>query len=86
MDERSANPPEHELLDATGLTCPEPVFRTRRRLAGMRPGEVLEVHADDPMAELDFAVFCNRTGHELVSSRTVTGRFEIRIRKARRPD
>ncbi|MDT8449709.1 MAG: sulfurtransferase TusA family protein [Wenzhouxiangellaceae bacterium] len=84
MDERSTNPPEYELLDATGLTCPEPVFRARRRLAGMRPGEVLEVHADDPMARLDFAVFCERTGHQLVSSRAVAGRLEIRIRKRRR--
>ena len=50
-------------LDATGLLCPEPVFRTRLALAEMEPGQLLEVSADDPLAEVDMAVFCQRTGH-----------------------
>jgi TusA-related sulfurtransferase len=55
-------------LDATGLSCPEPVFRTRRMLAEMEPGQLLRVSADDPLAEVDMAVFCQRTGHSMVSS------------------
>lgn len=55
------------VLDATGLLCPEPVFRARQCLAAMRPGDLLEIRADDPLAEVDLAVFCERTGHEMVS-------------------
>lgn len=55
------------ILDATGLMCPEPVFRARQCLAAMEAGQVLEVLADDPLAELDLAVFCERTGHEMLA-------------------
>lgn len=69
-------------LDAVGLICPEPVFRVRRRLATMRAGNVLRVLTDDPLAELDLAVFCQRTGHELIESRDCDGVRISRIRKA----
>jgi tRNA 2-thiouridine synthesizing protein A len=57
-----------DVLDAIGLMCPEPVFAARRRLDAMQPGEVLEIRADDPLAELDLKVFCERTGHEFIES------------------
>ncbi|MDT8410112.1 MAG: sulfurtransferase TusA family protein [Wenzhouxiangellaceae bacterium] len=68
-------------LDAIGLQCPEPVFRTRRELARMQPGERLEVRADDPLAELDLAVFCQQTGHQLLSSRQESSCLVVTIRK-----
>ncbi|MFU8878480.1 MAG: sulfurtransferase TusA family protein, partial [Wenzhouxiangellaceae bacterium] len=51
-----------EILDALGMQCPEPVVHARNRLAHMAPGRVLEVLVDDPLAELDFTVFCRRAG------------------------
>jgi len=68
-------------LDARGLICPEPVVRARRALSQMNPGERLLVDADDPLAELDFRVFCERSGHELVDVEHLTDavlRFSIR--------
>lgn len=63
------NPDEStaRVLDATGLLCPEPVFRARRALADMEAGQLLQVSADDPLVEVDMAVFCQRTGHRMVS-------------------
>ncbi|GGG84553.1 hypothetical protein GCM10011415_38350 [Salipiger pallidus] len=55
-------------LDAIGLLCPLPVLKARKRLAGMAPGEVLRVRADDPAAVIDIPHFCNESGHELVSA------------------
>ena len=55
------------LLDATGLRCPLPVLRARKRLADLPPGTVLEVLADDPAADADMRAFCAATGHRLLA-------------------
>ena len=83
MDERANPAPGARCatLDATGLICPEPVLRARARLAQLDAGDVLEVVTDDPMAELDFQVFCDRTGHRLESSTERGGVRVTRIRK-----
>jgi TusA-related sulfurtransferase len=54
-------------LDATGLFCPEPVFRTKIEIERMQVGETLTVSADDPAAEDDISRWVTRTGHELVN-------------------
>ncbi len=63
-DGSSPNPARE--LDCRGLYCPLPVLRTERALAGLAAGEVLKVVATDPVAELDMAVFSQRSGHELL--------------------
>lgn len=69
-------------LDATGLLCPEPVFRARRALAEMEAGQLLQVSADDPLVEVDMAVFCQRTGHSMVSSAQTDDCWIFVLRKA----
>ena len=54
-------------LDATGLLCPMPVLKARKRLQDLDTGQVLRVLADDPAAIVDVPHFCNEQGHELVS-------------------
>ncbi|MDH3657874.1 MAG: sulfurtransferase TusA family protein [Nitrosopumilus sp.] len=54
-------------LDATGLFCPEPVFRTKIEIERMQVGEVLIVSADDPAAEDDISRWVARNGHELLN-------------------
>ncbi len=54
-------------LDATGLFCPEPVFRTKIEIEKMQVGETIVVSADDPAAEDDISRWVTRTGHELVN-------------------
>ncbi len=54
-------------LDATGLFCPEPVFRTKIEIERMQVGQILIVSADDPAAEDDISRWVTRTGHELVN-------------------
>ena len=54
-------------VDARGVLCPEPVLRARAGLQTLAPGQVLELLATDPHAELDIEVFCATTGHELLS-------------------
>ena len=53
-------------LDATGLFCPEPVFRTKIEIERMQVGEIIIVSADDPAAEDDISRWVTRSGHELL--------------------
>ncbi|WGW03108.1 sulfurtransferase TusA family protein [Tropicibacter oceani] len=56
-------------LDATGLLCPLPVLKARKRLQALAPGDRLIVRTDDPAAVIDMPHFCNEAGHELAASR-----------------
>lgn len=63
-------------LDATGLLCPLPVLKARKRLQALQSGQVLRMAADDPAAVIDVPHFCAETGHELVEM-TDTGTRQI---------
>lgn len=56
-----------KMLDARGLYCPEPVFRTKMEVDTLQTGDVLKVMADDPAAEEDITRWAKRTGNELLS-------------------
>lgn len=71
----------HATVDARGLLCPQPLVLTRQRLAELSAGEVVEVLATDPHAELDFEVFCVRSGHQLVARDCAGGEWRFWIRK-----
>ena len=68
-------------VDARGLICPQPLVHTKRRLEAMAAGEVVKVLATDPHAELDFEVFCLRSGHQLIDRNRVAGEWTFWIRK-----
>jgi len=57
-------------LDATGLLCPLPVLKARKRLQPLTPGQVLRVLADDPAAIIDIPHFCTEQGHTLLQADT----------------
>jgi len=56
-----------DTLDATGLLCPLPVLKARKRLQALASGDVLRVLADDPAAVIDVPHFCAEAGHTLLS-------------------
>ena len=70
-------------LDATGLFCPEPVFRTKIEIERMQVGEVLTVLADDPAAEDDISRWVTRTGHELLEMKKDNNVLEFSIKKVK---
>lgn len=55
-------------LDATGLLCPLPVLKARKRLKALDSGDRLIVLTDDPAALIDIPHFCKEAGHDLVGS------------------
>ena len=58
------------------------MLRTQRALADLAAGELLEVVATDPAAELDMAVFSQRSGHRLLSSERRGQELVFRFRRA----
>lgn len=55
-------------IDATGLLCPLPVLKLRKRLQGVAAGGQVRLRADDPAAFVDVPHFCTEAGHTLVST------------------
>ena len=68
-------------LDARGLNCPLPILRTKKSIAGLNVGEVLEVIATDPGSLKDMTSFCQQTGHDLIASEQSGSDFVFHIRK-----
>ena len=57
----------HE-VDATGLLCPLPVLKLRKRLAALAAGDTIVLQADDPAAIVDVPHFCAEAGHDLIGT------------------
>ncbi|WP_340123712.1 sulfurtransferase TusA family protein [Methylobacter svalbardensis] len=53
-------------VDASGLNCPLPLLRLKKALMGMSSGDVVKVIATDPAAHLDFGVYSDQTGHQII--------------------
>ncbi len=68
-------------LDATGLLCPLPVLKIRKRLQPLATGDVLEVLADDPAALIDIPHFCTEQGHEFLGCAEDGAATRYRIQK-----
>ena len=53
-------------VDARGLVCPLPILRTKKALSEMTSGEVLKIVATDLGSVIDFQVFAEQTGNDLL--------------------
>tara|TARA_A100001015_G_C15030416_1_gene732897 strand:+ start:1714 stop:1959 length:246 start_codon:yes stop_codon:yes gene_type:complete len=56
-------------IDATGLLCPLPVLKLRKRLIDFKSGSIIKILADDPAAIIDIPHFCNENKHLLLETR-----------------
>ena len=66
MSQEDSSIKPDKTLDMKGLLCPEPVFRTRQTIKEMNIDEILEVFADDPVAEEDIKSWINKSENELL--------------------
>ena len=70
-----------QTLDARGLNCPLPILRTKKAIAQIETGQVLEMTATDPGSLKDIESFCAQTGNELLASSQQGSDFVFQIRK-----
>lgn len=67
MAANTGNLPSYdELLDTSGLYCPEPIMLMHNKVRDMASGQVLKVMATDPATTRDVPKFCQFLGHELL--------------------
>jgi tRNA 2-thiouridine synthesizing protein A len=79
----SKNEPARK-VNALGLLCPLPVYRTAAAIRAVHEGEVVEILADDRPFEVDLREWCEETGHELLDIVDLGGRWRARVRKSAR--
>ncbi|MES1982049.1 MAG: sulfurtransferase TusA family protein [Pseudomonadota bacterium] len=68
-------------LNARGLTCPLPILRTKKSLAGMTSGQVLKIISTDRGALKDMQAFAAQTGNTLLSGVEENEEFIFFMRK-----
>lgn len=69
-------------IDTSGLSCPLPILKAKKALAGLHGGQVLRIIATDPESVRDFENFSRQMGHALLEAREENGCFYFLLRKA----
>ena len=68
-------------FDASGLSCPLPIVKTKKALADMAPGQVLRVVATDPGSVADMSAFAEQTGNQLLEQSSENKKFVFFLKK-----
>ena len=68
-------------FDASGMSCPLPIVKTKKALADMESGQVLKVIATDCGAVKDMQAFADQTGNKLLSNTEDCGKYIFFIQK-----
>lgn len=70
-------------LDAIGLACPMPIVKTKKVMATVEEGQVLEVQATDKGSVADLAAWSKTVGHQYIGATEIDGVFYHYIRKGK---
>jgi tRNA 2-thiouridine synthesizing protein A len=70
-----------ETLDCVGLYCPMPIVETARKMKALKPGQVLEILADDEGIKQDMPNWCKQTGHKCLGVEEEKGTFHAYVKK-----
>ena len=68
-------------LDCIGLYCPMPIVKTAAEMKAMKPGEILEVVADDKGIKLDMPAWAQATGNEFLGVEEQGGEIKVYVKK-----
>jgi TusA-related sulfurtransferase len=71
----------HVTVDIRGLIAPITLLKVEEILAGMVPGQVMDVLGDDEETRVDLISIVNNSGHELISINDQKENFRLLIRK-----
>ncbi len=55
-------------VDASGLNCPLPLLRLKKALVEVESGDVIKIITTDPAAHLDFGVYVEQAGHQMLET------------------
>ena len=66
-------------VDATGLTCPQPVLELAGALSSAAAGDLILLTATDPAARVDVPVWCRVQRHRLRSVTELDGSWRFTV-------
>ncbi len=70
------------MLDVCGYVCPHPQIYTKKALAKMQSGNVLELVFDNPSSGESITAMCGNTGDEITEKKQTGGKSVWTIKKA----
>jgi tRNA 2-thiouridine synthesizing protein A len=69
------------VMDLRGLKCPLPALRVRKKLSGLKSGDIVVAECTDPLAAIDIPNLLRQTGDTLEGKEENGGVLTFRIRK-----
>ena len=69
------------IVDAVGRLCPIPIAWTARKMRDLRPGDVLELRADDRVVLIDLPNWCRSWKHDYLGHEMEGGAYRLFVRK-----
>ena len=70
------------IMNLRGLKCPLPALRVRKKLSGLKAGDLIVAECTDPLAMIDIPNLLRETGDTLEEKSEAGGILTFRIRKA----
>ena len=68
-------------FDASGMSCPLPIVKTKKSLTDMTSGQVLKVISTDSGSVKDMQAFADQTGNTLLESTQEGSKFVFFMKK-----
>jgi tRNA 2-thiouridine synthesizing protein A len=71
----------HRTLDCRGDACPLPLLKTKKAMAELASGEILEIVGTDPGSKNDLPAWANRTGNLYLGDEEEGNAFHFFLQK-----
>jgi tRNA 2-thiouridine synthesizing protein A len=69
------------IMNLRGLKCPLPALRVRKKLSGLKSGDLIVAECTDPLAAIDIPNLLRQTGDTLEGKAETGDVLTFRIRK-----
>ncbi len=72
---------EDQILDCSGLNCPLPILKTKKKMDSMSTGQILKMVSTDPGSASDVNAWSRRTGNIVLEYDNAESTFVFYIQK-----
>jgi|WetSurMetagenome_2_1015567.scaffolds.fasta_scaffold222957_2 tRNA 2-thiouridine synthesizing protein A len=69
------------ILDARGLSCPLPLFYTKKEICNLTSGQILQINGTDSGSRKDLSGWCDRSGHKYLGEKDGYDHISFFIKK-----
>ena len=69
------------IINVDGLNCPLPFFRTKKNIAKLSVGDILQVNGMTTYSLIDIQLWCERNSHFFLGEKEYYGYITIFVKK-----